>query len=140
MNASAALNPFLLALPELVLLGGACALMIADLYVKDPRRDTSFIIAMLVLLACAAATIAVMLGTTDRGVVRVEYAFNGLYVADLMGHLLKLFAYLAVAAALVYSRRYLHDRGLLRGEFLTLLLFALLGMMVMMSANSFLTL
>ena len=140
MSATAALNPFLLALPELVLLAGACALMLADLWVKDPRRDTSFIIAMLVLLACAAATIAVMLGTTDRGVVRVEYAFNGLYVADLMAHLLKLFAYLAVAAALVYSRQYLHDRGLLKGEFLTLLLFALLGMMVMMSANSFLSL
>ena len=48
-------------------------------------------------------------------------------------------AYLAVSAALVYSRQYLLDRGLLRGEFFTLLLFALLGMMVMISANSFLT-
>jgi NADH-quinone oxidoreductase subunit N len=126
---------FLLALPELVLLAGACALMIVDLYVKDPRREASFIFAMLVLLACAAATVFVILGTHWR----VSYAFNGLYVADLMAHVLKLFAYLAVAAALVYSRQYLHDRGLLRGEFLTLLLFALLGMMVMMSANSFLT-
>jgi NADH:ubiquinone oxidoreductase subunit 2 (subunit N) len=41
--------------------------------------------------------------------------------------------------ALVYSRQYLLDRGLLQGEFVTLLLFALLGMMVMISANSFLT-
>ena len=54
--------------------------------------------------------------------------------------MLKLAAYGAVSAALVYSRQYLLDRGLLRGEFLTLLLFALLGMMVMISANSFLTL
>ena len=45
-----------------------------------------------------------------------------------------------MSAALVYSRQYLLDRGLLRGEFVTLLLFALLGMMVMISANSFLTL
>lgn len=136
MSAHATLNDFLLALPELVLLAGACALMIADLYVKDPRREASFIIALLVLLGCAAATVFVMWGTGGH----LAYAFNGLYVADLMAHLLKLCAYLAVAAALVYSRQYLHDRGLLRGEFLTLLLFALLGMMVMMSANSFLTL
>jgi len=68
------------------------------------------------------------------------YAFNGLFVADVMGHLLKLAAYGVVAAALAYSRQYLLDRGLLRGEYLTLLLFALLGMMVMMSANSFLSL
>jgi NADH-quinone oxidoreductase subunit N len=45
-----------------------------------------------------------------------------------------------VSAALVYSRQYLLDRGLLRGEFITLLLFCLLGMMVMISAASFLTL
>ena len=48
--------------------------------------------------------------------------------------------YAAVSAALVYSRQYLLDRGLLRGEFITLLLFCLLGMMVMISAASFLTL
>src|SRR5439155_2329599 len=65
--------------------------------------------------------------------------FNGLFVSDVMSHLLKLFAYLAVSMTLVYSREYLYDRGLLRGEFMTLLLFSLLGMMVMISAASFIT-
>jgi NADH-quinone oxidoreductase subunit N len=68
------------------------------------------------------------------------YLFNGLFVSDMMSNFLKLMAYLAVSTALVYSRQYLLDRGLFKGEFVTLLLFALLGMMVMMSANSFLTL
>ena len=134
MSAHATLHDFLIALPELVLLGGACALMLADLYVKDARRGVSIVIALLVLLACAASTVFVMWGTGGK----VVYAFDGLYVADVMAHVLKLCAYVAVAAALIYSRQYLHDRGLLRGEFLTLLLFALLGMMVMMSADSFL--
>ncbi|MGH8668372.1 MAG: NADH-quinone oxidoreductase subunit NuoN, partial [Burkholderiales bacterium] len=66
--------------------------------------------------------------------------FHGLFVSDALCHVLKLMCYLAVSAALVYSRQYLADRGLLRGEFVTLLLFALLGMMVMISAASFLTL
>jgi NADH-quinone oxidoreductase subunit N len=44
-----------------------------------------------------------------------------------------------VSAALVYSRQWLVDRGLLRGEFFSLLLFSLLGMMLLTSANSFLT-
>jgi len=56
-----------------------------------------------------------------------------------MSNVLKFTSYIAVSVTLVYSRQYLHDRGLLRGEFLTLLLFSLLGMMVMISANSFLT-
>jgi NADH-quinone oxidoreductase subunit N len=51
----------------------------------------------------------------------------------------KLACYAATSVALVYSRQWLLDRGLLRGEFLTLLMFSLLGMMVMISANSFLT-
>jgi NADH-quinone oxidoreductase subunit N len=127
---------FIVALPEIVLLAGACALMIVDLYVKDERRRVSYWFAQLILLACALGTLLVLTGTGGK----LVYAFSGLFVADVMGHLLKLGAYIAVSTALAYSRQYLLDRGLLRGEFLTLLLFALLGMMVMMSANSFLSL
>ena len=135
---------FLIALPEIVLLVGACALMIVDLFVKGESRRASFVMAQCVLLACAASSAIVLFATmtrSDGGEVRVAviYGFHGLYVADLMAHVLKLAAYGSVSLALVYSRQYLLDRGLLRGEFLTLLLFALLGMMVMMSANSFLT-
>jgi NADH-quinone oxidoreductase subunit N len=53
---------------------------------------------------------------------------------------LKLFLYLTVAVGLVYSRGYLRERGLYKGEFFVLTLFALLGMMVMVSASHFLTL
>jgi len=54
--------------------------------------------------------------------------------------LLKLFLYLTVSVVLVYSRDYLTERGLFKGEFFVLALFALLGMMVMVSASHFLTL
>jgi NADH-quinone oxidoreductase subunit N len=123
------------ALPEMVLLAGACVVLLVDVWSKDERRNATFIAAQCVLLACLLATAYVLLyGATARYVI-----FSGLFIADLMGHVLKIFSYLAVSAALVYSRQYLIDRGLMRGEFVTLLLFALLGMMVMISANSFLT-
>src|SRR2546426_3950519 len=123
------------ALPEILLLLGACAIMIADLYVKHEGRRATFIAAQLLLAACAAVTLYVMIETPQGR----YYLFNGLFVADALANLLKLVCYLAVSAALVYSRSYLLERGLLRGEFLTLLLFSLLGMMVLISANSFLT-
>jgi NADH-quinone oxidoreductase subunit N len=125
------------ALPEALVLLGVCALMIFDLYVKDERRGATLVFAQVILLAAAAATVWVLLaaGRPAKYVI-----FNGLFVADTMGHVLKLVCYLATSAALVYSREYLHERGLLRGEFVTLLLFSLLGMMVMISAASFLTL
>ena len=135
-RAPTTLADFLPALPEIVLLLGACALMIFDLYVKSERKGASVLFAHLVVLACAASTVFVLMGTAGKPI----YAFNGLFVADVMSHVLKLAGYIATAMTLVYSRQYLLDRGLLKGEFLALLLFTLLGMMVMMSANSFLTL
>ncbi len=123
-------------LPEVVLLAGASLLMIVDLLVKDARRRVSLALAQAILLACVLATLFVIVGAGTRRL----FIFDGMFVADYLGNVLKLFGYIAVSAALVYSRQYLYDRGLLRGEFLTLLLFALLGVMVMVSANSFITL
>src|SRR4051812_37848273 len=132
-------------LPEAVLLLGACGLMIFDLHVKHEGRGASAVFAQVVLYLCAAATLFVLWGSTiyqpDKQQYRVAkfLLFNGLFVADAMAHLLKLVCYLAVSAAIVYSRSYLVERGMLRGEFMSLLLFSLLGMMVLISANSFLT-
>ena len=126
---------FLVALPELVLLVGASALMLIDLRSNDPSRRMSFVLAQCVLLATAGATLFVLLGTGGQ----LTYAWSRLFVADVMGHLLKLASVGALALTLAYSRQYLIDRGLMKGEMLTLLLFALLGMMVMISAGSFLT-
>ena len=63
-----------------------------------------------------------------------------MYVADTLSDLLKLAAYVAVFMVLVYSRVYVQQRGMYRGEFFVLTLFALLGMMVMISANHLLVL
>jgi NADH-quinone oxidoreductase subunit N len=126
---------FMPALPEILLLAGACAVMLLDLQVKTENRAGTFWAAQGLLALCALATGFVQLGT-GRGLV----IFNGLFIADTFANLMKFTAYVATSMALVYSRQYLIDRGLLRGEFVTLLLFSLLGMMIMMSANSFLTL
>jgi len=133
MNAQTLFN-HLPALPEIILLAGACALMIGDLYVKSGQRRATFWAAQAVLLLCLLATLFVDLGVARRLVI-----FNGLFVVDHLASLLKVASYFAVSAALVYSRQYLAERGLLRGEFITLLLFSLLGMMILISAASFLT-
>jgi NADH-quinone oxidoreductase subunit N len=135
MNALALLEAHIPALPEVLLLAGACVVMIGDIFVKSERRTASFAMAQVVLLLCALATFAIQLAS---GAERYGL-FNGLFVSDVMANLLKLAAYLSVSVTLVYSRQYLIDRGMMRGEFLSLLLFALLGMMLMISANSFLT-
>jgi NADH-quinone oxidoreductase subunit N len=122
-------------LPEVLLLVGACALMIFDLYVKHEGRGASAVFAQIVLLVCALATLYIDYWTRQH-----FYLFNRLFVVDHLANLLKIVCYLAVSAAIVYSRSYLAERGMLRGEFMSLLLFSLLGMMVLISASNFLTL
>ena len=122
-------------LPEVVVLLGTSALLIGDRFAKSERRTASYLGAQLVLLLAVLSTLFVQWGTGPSRLL----LFNDLFVADAMSNVLKLCAYIAVGAALVYSRQYLIDRQLFKGEFLALLLFALLGMMIMMSANSFLT-
>jgi NADH-quinone oxidoreductase subunit N len=130
-----ALPDFIPALPEIFLLVMACVVMMADLFVKSERRTASYVLSHLTLVGCAGLTLMVMAGTTGGPV----YTFSGLFVADTMSHLLKLAGYIAASTTLVYSRQYMLDRGLMTGEYLSLLLFSILGGMILMSANSFLT-
>jgi NADH-quinone oxidoreductase subunit N len=143
MSANTLLN-HLQALPEILLLVGACVLMIVDTFVRDERRALTYWMAQALLALCFAATLFVISVTEWRVVNQYPlydkaYLFSGLFVADFLSHLVKLVYYCALSAALVYSRQWLVDRGLMRGEFISLLLFSLLGMMLLASASSFLT-
>ncbi|TAN85723.1 MAG: NADH:ubiquinone oxidoreductase subunit N, partial [Gallionella sp.] len=118
---------------EIFLLVMTCVILIADLTIRQNGRLVTYMLVQFTLLGCSLITV----GTHGSGVV---YAFNNMYVDDLMSDVLKLLTYLAVSMMLVYSRLYLTVRGLFSGEFMALALFATLGMMVMISANHFLTL
>src|SRR5512144_3417570 len=122
-------------LPEILLACGAMAVLLLDLYLPESWRPVSFWGAQITLLICAWAT-------WHTSFVHREpvYALSGFFVDDLFGGLLKFFSYIAVSLMLFYSRRYLELRGLFRGETFVLAMTALLGMMVMVSAASFLTL
>jgi NADH-quinone oxidoreductase subunit N len=69
-----------------------------------------------------------------------DVLLGGHFVTDPMGAVLKLFAYGAAAVTLLYSRDYLERRDLMKGEYLVLALFAVLGIQVIVSAGSFLSL
>jgi NADH-quinone oxidoreductase subunit N len=92
----------------------------------------TYVLSLLALAGCAWMT--VRYGVDER-----VHAFDGMFVADPMGDLLKLFSYGTVAVAFVYSREYLQRRGLFKGEYFILGLMALLGIMVMISAGNLLT-
>ncbi|HEX8011901.1 MAG TPA: NADH-quinone oxidoreductase subunit NuoN [Casimicrobiaceae bacterium] len=124
---------FAAAWPEIVVVGAACLILIVDLFLPDSRRQIGYWLTQLALLAAAYLTLV----SPDETPLRT---LGGMFVADKLADALKLFAYVAVSLTLFYSRTYLAARGLFRGETFVLALSALLGMMVMISANSFVTL
>ena len=121
------------AVPEMALLAFVSVLLVGDLFVSERGRHVTFWFAVASLLGTAALA-AQMVGSPT------VVTFSGMFVADPLSQVLKVAALLAVAVTLVYGRVYLQLRDLLRGEFLSLTLFATLGMMVMISAHHFLTL
>ncbi len=118
---------------EIFLLLMACVILIVDLFVADKNKTLTYLLTQATLLGCSLITVA----SHQPGVIHL---FHNMVVDDLMADVLKLLSYLAVSMMLVYSRGYLTVRGLFTGEFMVLTLFALLGMMVMISASHFLTL
>ena len=120
-------------LPEIALLVAACIVVLADAVYSKSQRVRLDRLSLLVLLLPLAA----LLWSASDG---RSHAFGGMYVADLMAHVLKICALIATAVVIVYSRRYAADREIERGELYTLALFALLGQMVMISGSNLLVL
>jgi len=120
-------------LPEIVILVGACIILLVDVWLPDDRRHVSYWLTQLTLLVATCAT----LNTANENAVVV---FHGTVIDDFVADVLRLFSFTAVSLVLFYSRTYLTLRGLFRGETFVLMLFALLGMQILITANSFLTL
>ncbi len=121
------------AAPELFVAFMALAILMIDLFVKDSRRTVTFALTQLTLIGAAAIQFATSTG-------EIAYTFSNMFVDDLMADLLKLFLYMTVIVVMFYSRGYVIDRASMnKGEYYVLALFATLGMMVMISANHFLT-
>ncbi len=122
------------ALPEIYLTAAICFVLLVDVFAGSAARRVTPTLTLLVIGVGAALTLEYA---------QVEQAmtlFSGMYVADPLATLLKLLTMLFVAIALLYSRHFLETRGLLKGEYYVLALTAMLGIFVIVSAGSLLTL
>jgi len=116
----------------MTLLGLICVVLLADLFIEDEHRVITFWLSIAALLVTAASL--VLTAPETRTVI-----FDGSYVSDQLSQVLKLTAVGVVAIGFLYARDYLQQNNLFKGEFYLLGLLGLLGIMVMISANSLLT-
>jgi NADH-quinone oxidoreductase subunit N len=121
------------AIAEIYLMAAICAILLLDVFAGEKRPGLTSTLTLLSLAVGAALTVAYG-HTTHHAVL-----FDGMYVADELGYVLKLAGFLVVAVVLLYSRTYLENRKIMRGEYYVLSLTALLGIFVLVSANSLLT-
>ena len=119
--------------PELFVLTMASIILVVEAFVGQQRPQLSYTLTQITLLVAAVISWSML----DAG---RELAFGGTFVHDPMAALLKTSIFLIAVGAFVYARSYQSTNGSLRGEFYVLGLFAVLGMMVMISAHSLLTL
>ncbi|MFK3648857.1 NADH-quinone oxidoreductase subunit NuoN [Lysobacter enzymogenes] len=115
-------------LPELVVVVGAFALLMLDLFVEERNRIVSHVFSILVV-ALATALIAFDVG--GQGTV-----LSGMFVRDTAADVLKLGIGVVGILSLIYTWPYLRARGLYKGEVGVLMLFAIAGMMFLVSAGS----
>jgi len=132
MDMNSFLNSLAPALPEIFVFSMACVILMAGVFLSEKRRFISCGLALVALVGAAVLTIK---GFGSGGI-----AFNGMFVGDALADTLKLAIYLVVFFVLVYSRDYLHSRDMYKSEYFVLALFAVTGMMIMVSAAHFLTL
>jgi NADH-quinone oxidoreductase subunit N len=120
------------ALPELFVLVMACLVLVVDVYLPPPRRSISYGLSQFTLVGAALLTLYTYASAP-------VIALHGHYIRDIFGDILKLGIFLAIFTVSLYSRHYLRERDIFKGEYQVLGLFGVLGMLIMVSANSFLT-
>ena len=120
------------ALPEIVLLALICIVLVVDVFIEDDQRAITFWLS----IASIGVTLWCLVATAPA---EVTLAFSGSYISDSLSQVLKIAVSIFAAITFLYSRDYMRANDLNKGEFYVLGLFGLLGMMIMISANSLLT-
>ncbi|MCL9683819.1 NADH-quinone oxidoreductase subunit NuoN [Legionella maioricensis] len=121
-----------LALPEMIVLATACLALLTDLFFRHKYKSISFFI------ACTGLILAACVSYLYIGSFKV-IIFNGLFISDDVAHVMKFFVYITVVLSFIYSRNYIDERQMPGGDYYVLGLFSTLGMMILISAHSLLT-
>jgi NADH-quinone oxidoreductase subunit N len=113
-------------LPEIFLLSAASLILLLDAYLPVHLRKLTYQLAQASLLITAGLAFLITPASSVT-------ALNELFINDRMGATLKVIIALVTFMVFLYSRAYLSQRDMLKGEFFVLGLFAVLGMMIMVS-------
>ncbi|MEX3930885.1 NADH-quinone oxidoreductase subunit NuoN [Paraburkholderia phymatum] len=128
--------PMTALLPDALVMAAIVVAWLNDTFAGPDSRKTTYFIA-LVSSVVAGVWFAIEAFAPGAG---PQYFFSRMYVVDPFASVMKAVVSLGYALTIIYSRKYLEDRGLYEGNFFLLGMFSLLGQLIMISGNNFLTL
>src|SRR5687768_15501059 len=123
MTAAALFQSILASLPEIVVVTGACILLILGQFLRKEQGNVLPWASVAVVLIAALGTL-VLAG-------EVRSAYTGMFIADRFAGFFKGVFYLATILTFLLSRKYTEIEKIGSSEYYVLLLFALSGMMIM---------
>ncbi len=127
-------SQFLIAMPEIFLLSMANIILLAEVFFASRYRHVTYVLTQITLVIAFIITLP-QFGEYPQSL----FAFSNHYIVDKLSVLSKLFIYFFSFFAFLYARDYLKSRQIASGEYFILGLFAVLGMSIMVSAYTFLT-
>lgn len=118
-------------LPEITLASFGLLILMVVAFAKRAGTTAAYYLSHLALWATAVAVFFVSS--------ELDYTFGQMYLFSPLGDFLKLAVCLLVSGVLLYGRPYMQSQGIESGEYYLLILFATLGILVLVSAGNLLT-
>lgn len=122
------------AVPEIFLTGMIMLVLLADAFIKNEKSYMPTMLTILTLIGSGILQMLVFIPDAPT------FAFRHMFILDNLAFVMKLLTYLASIILVVYVRAYITNKKIARGAFWSIFLFAILGMQVMISANTMLVL
>jgi NADH-quinone oxidoreductase subunit N len=125
---------FTAALPEIFLLSMVSLILLVDVFLTERYRIVTYVLTQLTLVI-AFFIVTMQFGAHSEPLI----TFSGHYIVDKLAMLTKIFILVTSFFAFIYARQYIKEHNIQRGEYYILGLLAVIGMSVMASAYSLLT-
>lgn len=128
------LYQYSVALPEIFLLLMSCFILTIDVFLPEQQRKLTYYLVQITLIFAFFITLPQFKAYSAPVI-----TFSGNYVVDELAVLSKLLIYVFSFFSFIYAREYLVESKIASSEYFILGLFAVLGMSIMASAYTFLS-
>lgn len=130
------MSTFLYLIPTLVVLSGALVLMFMSMSENNCKKNNIIVSSIFLIVALGFSLVNI---NTNFSVQPYEQYFHNVLTFDSFSNFFNILLILGTLLTILIGESYLRNRDYFKGEFFSLIFFALFGMMVLTQANELIT-